>query len=121
VPELFRDADVFVFPTLADGMGLVVLEAMASGLPVIVTANGPGDLVRHGIDGFVVPIRDACEIAERLEFLGAHPNIRQEMERAARVRAQQLSWDVYAKRAADVVMASLENGRSLLDRQDQPN
>jgi glycosyltransferase involved in cell wall biosynthesis len=109
VPELFRDADVFVFPTLADGMGLVVLEAMASGLPVIVTASGPGDLVRHGIDGFLVPIRDSDAIAEHLEFLRAHDDIRAEMGRAARLRAQQFTWDVYAKRAADVVMASLEN------------
>lgn len=115
VPELFRDADVFAFPTLADGMGLVVLEAMASGLPVIVTANGPGDLVRHGIDGFVVPIRDAGEIARCLEFLRSHADIREEMGRAARLRAQQFSWDVYAKRAADVVMAEVVMACSVTD------
>ena len=44
--QMYRDADVFVFPTLVEGMPLVVLEAMACGLPVIVTSNGPGDIVR---------------------------------------------------------------------------
>ena len=52
---LYRQADVFVFPTLIEGLGMVVLEAMATGLPVITTPNGPADVVRDGIDGFVVP------------------------------------------------------------------
>jgi glycosyltransferase involved in cell wall biosynthesis len=108
VPEIFRNADVFVFPTLADGMGLAVLEAMASGLPAIVTANGPGDLIRDGVEGFVVPIRDAGAIAERLEFLRANPDIRMAMARAARLRAEQFGWDVYARKAADLVLDCLK-------------
>jgi glycosyltransferase involved in cell wall biosynthesis len=105
VPQLLRNADVLVFPTLADGMGLVVLEAMASGLPVIITANGPGDLVRDGIDGFIVPIRDAVAIAERLELLRANPDVRMAMARAARLRAEQFGWDAYARQAADTVLS----------------
>lgn len=50
----YNDADVFVFPSLADGMGLVALEAMASGLPVICTENcGCKDMIDEGKNGYV--------------------------------------------------------------------
>ena len=97
-PELARlygASDVFVFPTLLEGMGLVVLEAMACGLPVIVTANGPGDVVRDGVDGFVIPTRDPEAIAERLETLYRDPALREEMGRNASRRAAEFGWSTY--------------------------
>ena len=96
--EIYRQADVFVFPTLMEGMPIVILEAMASGLPVITTPNGPGDIVRDGIDGFLVPPRDVDAIVERLERLRADPQLRQEMARNARIRAQEFTWDAYRKK-----------------------
>jgi len=98
LPQFYGDADVFVFPTLLEGLGLVVLEAMASGLPVITTARGPDEVVRDGIDGFVVPIRDADAIAERLRILQCNPDLRAEMGRRARERAMEFSWDAYTDR-----------------------
>ena len=97
--ERYRSAHVFVLPTLIEGMPLVVLEAMACGLPVIVTANGPADIVRDGIDGFIVPERDDEAIAERLDHLHRHPELRREMGRQAALRALDFSWDAYAERA----------------------
>ncbi len=102
---LYRAADVFVFPTLVEGMPLVVLEAMASGLPVIATANGPGDLVRDGIDGFIVPERDASAVAERLHRLWRDPGLRLRMGRSAAQRAQQFGWDAYTRKALQAVAA----------------
>jgi glycosyltransferase involved in cell wall biosynthesis len=99
----YRQADVFVFPTLLEGMPLVVLEAMASGLPVITTDRGPGDIVRDGVDGFIVPIRDPESIADRLEYLRSNPERRVEMGRAARMRALTFSWERYCQIAADCV------------------
>jgi len=62
--------DVFVFPSLFEGFGLVLLEAMAMGLPVITTPHTAGpDLIREGMEGFIVPIRHSTAIAERLEQL----------------------------------------------------
>ena len=55
---LYQSADVFVFPSIEEGSALVTYEAMACGLPSIVTHNA-GSLVRDGIDGYVVPLRDA--------------------------------------------------------------
>jgi glycosyltransferase involved in cell wall biosynthesis len=97
LPDIYREADVFVFPTLVEGMPLVVLEAMASGIPVIVTPNGPGDIVRDGVDGFVVPIRDVDAIVDRLERLRRDPILRKEMGKNARQRALEFTWDAYRR------------------------
>ena len=94
---------MFVFPTLIEGMPIVVLEAMASGLPVITTPNGPGDIVRDGVDGFVVPIRDPDAIVEKLEYLRAHPEHRREMGINARQRALEFSWAAYQRRGVEVL------------------
>ena len=96
--DIYQQADVFVFPTLVEGMPLVILEAMASGVPVITTPNGPGDIVRNGVDGFVVPIRDPNIIAEKLEHLRKNPDIRAEMGVNARKRAIEFTWGAYQKR-----------------------
>jgi glycosyltransferase involved in cell wall biosynthesis len=93
---MYRQADVFVFPTLVEGMPLVVLEAMACGLPVIVTANGPGDLVRDGVDGFVIPDRDPDAISDRLERLHRDPDLCLRMGHSAAARAKEFSWASYA-------------------------
>lgn len=103
LPGLYQGADVFVFPTLLEGMPLVVLEAMACGLPVITTANGPGDIVRDGIDGFIVPIRDSDAIAEKLEYLRANPDRMKEMGYNARRRALEYSWSAYQERVSIVI------------------
>jgi glycosyltransferase involved in cell wall biosynthesis len=97
--RLYRSSDVFVFPTLVEGMPLVVLEAMACGLPVIVTANGPADIVRDGIDGFVIPSRDPEAIARCLAQLQREPALRARMGRNASQRAAEFGWDAYAAKA----------------------
>lgn len=112
--DVYRQSDVFVFPSLIEGLGLVVLEAMASGLPVITTPNGPGDIVRDGVDGFVVPIRDPEAITEKLEYLRANPERRIEMGRNARRRALEFTWDAYRQKILNLfaVIASSQ-GRSI--------
>ncbi len=73
VREQMERADVLVFPTLSDGFGLVQLEAMAAGLPVIATAYC-GEVVRHGLDGLIVPPRDSSAIVAALEELRSDPD-----------------------------------------------
>lgn len=94
--ERYRQSDVFVFPTLVEGMPLVVLEAMACGLPVVVTANGPAGIVRDGVEGFVIPERSDEAVAERLELLYREPGLRLEMGRRAAARALDFGWPAYA-------------------------
>lgn len=95
--EEFRRADVFVLPTICDSFGLVLVEAMAAGIPVISTPNC-GDVVRDGVDGFVVPPRDPLMLAERIKEIVADRKLRERMSRNARERAQNFSLDAYGKR-----------------------
>ncbi|MCP9773922.1 glycosyltransferase family 4 protein [Synechococcus sp. Tobar12-5m-g] len=102
VREEFRRADVFVLPTLAEGMALVHLEAMACGVPVITTPHC-GSVVRDGVDGFIVPIRDAQALAERIHQLLEDRTLRERMGAAARQRAQEFTWKSYGERLLNVL------------------
>jgi glycosyltransferase involved in cell wall biosynthesis len=102
ISRYYFDADVFVMPSLADSYGLVVLEAMASGLPVIVSENtGMADLIRKGSEGFVVPIRNSDAIAEKLAFLHENREQRVSMGRAAMTAVQGLDWNHYQRGCTD--------------------
>lgn len=105
VKNYFANAHVLVLPSVYDAFGLVVLDGMAAGLPVIVsehTAAG-SDIVRDGVDGFVVPIRDVEALKDRIVRLYENPTLRAEMGRNAWERAKQFSWDVYQNRLRTVV------------------
>jgi alpha-maltose-1-phosphate synthase len=101
--------DVLVLPSLFEGFGLVILEAMAQGLPVITTAHTAGpDLLSEGVDGFIVPIRSAEAIAEKLALLAGNPKLLDEMKQAAREKAGERRWESYhdslAQMARDVIL-----------------
>ncbi len=86
---IYRSADVLVLPSVNEGFGLVLLEAMACGLPVIATVNsGAPDCVVEGRNGFVVPIRDPESIAARLRWLHEHRQECRMMGREARRRVE---------------------------------
>jgi glycosyltransferase involved in cell wall biosynthesis len=94
----YIDADVFVMPSLADSYGLVVSEAMSTGLPVIVSENtGMSDLITDGRDGYVVPIRDSDAIAEKISFLYDNRSHCAAMGDAAAATARTLDWSRYEK------------------------
>lgn len=98
----FRHADVFVLPTLAEGMALVHLEAMACGIPVITTPNC-GSVVRDGVEGFIVPIRDSQTLSDRISMLLTDRELRARMGRAARERAREFTWQRYGDRLLEVL------------------
>lgn len=101
--EVFSRASVLVLPSVEDGFGLVVLEAMACGLPVIVTSHcGAGDLVEDGINGFIVPPRDEKAITEKLDFLAANELIRLEMGKAARATAISYNQELYNQKLRQI-------------------
>lgn len=92
--DAYRGASVFVLPSLQDGFGMVVYEAAACGLPVIVSDH-VGAEIRDGVDGFVVPIRDADAIAAKLVYLFEHEDERRRMGESARALASGFSWQRY--------------------------
>lgn len=104
--EAYRQADVFVFPSVEEGSALVTYEALACGLPVVTTPNA-GSVVRDGVEGFIVPIRDVDALAGRMERLRADERLRQEMGKAARARAEEFPWEEFGDRLA-ASLAELE-------------
>lgn len=102
--KYYNSADVFVFPSLVEGFGLVLLEAMACGIPIITTPNTAGpDIITDGVEGFIVPIRDVEALKEKLEWCYRHPQELREMRKAARKKAEQLTWSLYCQRLASQV------------------
>jgi glycosyltransferase involved in cell wall biosynthesis len=99
IHRLFHDADVFVFPSLHEGSALATYEALACGLPVITTPNS-GSVVRDGVDGFIVPIRDANALEEKISLLLRSDALREHMSENARRRAEEFSWSAYHTRIA---------------------
>ncbi len=100
--------DVLVFPSLFEGFGLVILEAMSQGLPVITTAHTAGpDILTEGSDGFVVPIRSAEGIAGKLSLLYEDPDLLEAMKAQAVVTARQWTWEKYQNRMATALHAAL--------------
>ena len=94
--RLYEKSTVFCFPSVDDGFGLVVLEAMAAGLPVVTTRHvGASELITQGQEGFVVPIRDIDAIAESLQRLYDNPTLTRRMGEAARQLALQYTWKRY--------------------------
>ncbi len=113
LPALYRSADVYVLPSLAEGFPLTTLEAMACGLPVIVSENTfAHDVLTEGHDGFVVPIRDAGAIAERLLTLSRDPDLRSRMGIAARQTAERYPWRRYGEHVIRQVRENLPEGQS---------
>ena len=99
VHTLFQDADIFAYPSLHEGSAFVTYEALASGLPVVTTPNA-GSVVRDGVEGHVVPIRDVDALVDRIERLHADPDLRAAMSEAARRRALDFTWRAYRGRVA---------------------
>ena len=97
VRRLMSRAHVFVLPSVEDGFGMVLAEAMACGCPVIGTEHtGTPDLARNGREGFVVPIRDVAALTGRMEQLCQDSRLRQEMAQAALARVRELGgWNDY--------------------------
>jgi alpha-maltose-1-phosphate synthase len=95
--------DVLVFPSLFEGFGLVISEAMAQGTPVITTAHTAGpDLIEEGVDGFIVPIRSANAIAEKLDLLSSDRERLWAMKAAARQKARIQDWKIYRNRLVEM-------------------
>ncbi len=89
----YASADIFVFPSTTDTFGNVVIEALASGLPVIVSdLGGPKELIEPGVNGLIAKALDVTKFADAIRSLVENPNLRMEMSRNARDRVIDRSW-----------------------------
>lgn len=93
VLALHRSADVFVFPSLHEGMPKAPLEAMSQGLPVVVTATGAEQYVLHEHNGLVVPVKSAESIAHAVCRLVSDGDLRRALIRNAQVTARTYTYE----------------------------
>ena len=106
VLDLMMESDVLILPSLCEAFGLVVTEALACGLPVVVTPNvGAADLVSDGREGFIVPICSSEAIAERLHALHRDRELLAAMSRNAHATAAEKSWESYRSNFGEAVRA----------------
>jgi glycosyltransferase involved in cell wall biosynthesis len=102
VPELMRSVDIFVFPSRYEPFGLVVIEAMASGLPVVTAiTTGASELISPDCGVVLSDTEDRKGLAEALSQLASNPDLRHRMGKAARTVAEEHSWQKMAQRYVD--------------------
>jgi glycosyltransferase involved in cell wall biosynthesis len=102
VKREFANADIFVFPTLSDGFGMVLLEALFAGLPIVCTPNC-GDVVRDGFNGRVVPSHNATALAAAIREIVGNRELREHMSRNATARKTEFTLETYQKRLIEAV------------------
>jgi len=105
VLEIMRtEADVLVLPSFGEGFGLAISEALACGVPVIITPNvGASDMVVNGREAFVVPVASSDAIADRLLLLNRDRELLSAMSIQAQATAAQKSWESYRATWANLV------------------
>jgi alpha-maltose-1-phosphate synthase len=98
--HLYGDFDALVLPTIFEGFGLVIVEAMAAGLPVITTPHSIGpELITSGENGYIIPVRDSQAIADAVHAMRQLTNEQFiNMSLSAREAALNYSWEAYALR-----------------------
>ena len=101
--RLYSQASVLVLPSLEDGFGMVIGEAMASGLPVITTTRCAGpDLIEPGKNGFIVEAGKSNSLAEKISWCYHNQTAAHEMGKDAQQKSLQLSWDIYGHTVYEV-------------------
>ncbi|HLL47503.1 MAG TPA: glycosyltransferase family 4 protein, partial [Longimicrobiaceae bacterium] len=92
----YRRATVFCLPSIDEGFGMVVLEAMSFGLPVVASSHvGAAELMRSGVDGLTFPVRDVEALAEHLTTLYRDRALARWMGENALQTSQQYDWNRY--------------------------
>ena len=104
IPQVLKASDVFVLPSLREAFGLVLIEAMASGVITVATDNGGAkDIIEHGKSGYLVPPVNSEKLAEAIRTILMNPDQKRDIEKAALDRVQtHFTADVMAGKTAGV-------------------
>lgn len=97
IPKYFENSDVFILPSLAEGSSLSVYEALASGMPCIVTKN-TGSVVTDGVDGIVIAVKSVESIVNAIQRFIEYPELVQKMSVNTKTTIAKYTWDVYEKK-----------------------
>lgn len=108
--RLYKENDIFIFPSFLEGFAQVVLEAMVSGLPVIVSDRaGSNDVVRNGIDGFIIPAGDVNALKEKILYFYNNIDKIEEMGKSAAEQARKYTWERYRENVRKVIKQIYNN------------
>jgi glycosyltransferase involved in cell wall biosynthesis len=109
MPRLYATHDVFVFPSLMEGMPLSLLEAMATGMPVVTTNTcGMADVVEHGVNGWLVTPANSREFECAVETVCNDSQLRKRLGLAGQRAMQQQTWDLVARKMEHVLRTAVE-------------
>jgi glycosyltransferase involved in cell wall biosynthesis len=118
--DLYRASDLLVLPSLADGFGLVAIEAMACGLPCVLTPNTFGtDVVTDGTDGFIVPARNSEALVQLFRKVAENREMLKSVAQNASRRALEFTWEAYAKTTSDLIAVGQSANPSRQGRGDK--
>lgn len=116
--SLFSRAKVFVFPSVEDRRGLVNLEAMAAGIPVVASrVEGTEPFLEDGVNGVMVPPEDASALGASILGLWGNRELRESLGQKGRETARRWYWEVYSQRVLEIYERVL--GSQAKDRKDQ--
>jgi glycosyltransferase involved in cell wall biosynthesis len=113
VLKLMREFDVFVFPSLFEGFGLVITEAMSQGTPVLTTERTAGpDFIEHGKNGWLVKAGSTESLKEGIVYILDHPEDIAKAGNLARETAMARPWSLYGKELSEAVARKMSIGKS---------
>ena len=103
LPKYYRDADLFLLPSYLDSWGMVVLESMACGTPVIVSENtGAKDVVKNG-GGVVIEAGDALKLKDQIEYFYYNRGVIEEMGKIATHSVKKFTWSIYEQNVQNFI------------------
>ncbi|HEV2489374.1 MAG TPA: glycosyltransferase family 4 protein [Candidatus Acidoferrales bacterium] len=111
MPAIYAEHEIFVFPSLVEGMPLTLLEAMASGMPVVTTnVCGMADVVEDGRNGLLVPAADAESIAKAVERLCRCPELRRQLGEEAQRTMRSYTWEKVTRQLEELLTLAVKQG-----------
>ncbi len=117
LPGLYLQHDIFVFPSLMEGMPLALLEAMATGMPVVTTETcGMVDVVEHEVNGLLVPPANAEALIEAILRLSESAELRKRLGQAAQETMRRYTWDQIARKVERVFELAVQDGNRRGDK-----
>ncbi|HXJ11162.1 MAG TPA: glycosyltransferase family 4 protein [Candidatus Limnocylindrales bacterium] len=112
MPALYASHDIFVFPSLVEGMPLTLLEAMAGAMPAVTTNTcGMSDLIENEKNGLLVPAADAAALGAAIEQLRNSPESRRNLGLCAQESARRYTWDRIARQLERVFQLAVNSRR----------
>jgi glycosyltransferase involved in cell wall biosynthesis len=111
--KVYAHHDVFVFPSLVEGMPLTLLEAMATGMPVVTTNTcGMADVVENDVNGLLVPPADAVKLSKEIERLCQSRDLRKRLGLAGQETMRRYTWGRVTEQMEKVFTLAAGNGRN---------